>query len=57
MMKPLELSLLNIRSPYSVWNDAQGLHFKTDHDIVYMVEFCLYDVGQEVLHIGSIYII
>lgn len=44
-MKSLELSLLNLRSPYSVWNDAQGLHFKTDHDIVYMVEFCLYDVG------------
>lgn len=44
-MSPLELSLLNLRSPYVVWEDAQGLHFRTDYDVVYMVEFCSYDVG------------
>lgn len=44
-MNPLELSLLNLRSPYVVWEDVQGLHFRTDYEVVYMVDFCLYDVG------------
>lgn len=48
VMNPLQLSFLNLRSPYAVWNDEQGLHFKTDSDIVYMVEFCRYDIMAEI---------
>jgi hypothetical protein len=39
-MKPLNLDRLNIRSPYSVWqNSAQCYGFKTDYDVLYRLSF------------------
>lgn len=43
-MKDINLSLLNIVSPYKVWKDSDGLHFITDNGIVYLAEFCEYDI-------------
>ena len=35
----LNLSRLNMRSPYSVWQDGEDLLFKTKHNIIYAVIF------------------
>ena len=38
-MNQLDLTRLNYRSPYQVWEGERGYCFKTDHGIFYTVEF------------------
>ena len=38
-MNPLDLTRLNFRSPYMVWENERGFSFKTDHGIFYSAEF------------------
>ena len=39
-MNPLNLSSINLVSPYTVWGaDSQYYYFKTDHDAIYKVGF------------------
>ena len=38
-MIQLDLTRLNFRSPYQVWEGERGYCFKTDHGIFYTVEF------------------
>lgn len=40
----LRLSVLNLNSPYKIWNDNNGYHFITDNGIAYVVEFDFYDI-------------
>lgn len=43
-MISLNLSILNLKSPYKIWYDNNGYHFITDSRIAYAVEFDLYDI-------------
>ena len=38
-MNSIDLTRLNYRSPYQVWEDERGYSFKTDFGIFYTVEF------------------
>ncbi len=39
-MTPLDLNRLNVYSPYSVWNIADGVYaFKTNHGVLYRIYF------------------
>lgn len=44
-MIDIELSKVNIKSPYSVWKEGDAYLFKTDFDIVYAVSF-----DEETIH-------
>lgn len=43
-MIPLDLASVNLRSPYTVWSNAERYYFKTDFDILYAVSFDFEDV-------------
>lgn len=48
-MNPLNLTRLNLRSPYMVWESESGFSFKTDSDIYYSVEFDREDSGLDIV--------
>ena len=38
-MNPLDANRINVNSPYKVWTDGEVVHFDTDNDIRYAVDF------------------
>ena len=48
-MHQLDLTRLNFRSPYQVWEGERGYCFKTDHGIFYTVEFDPEESGLDII--------
>jgi hypothetical protein len=48
-MNQLDLTRLNYRSPYQVWEGERGYCFKTDHGIFYTVEFDPEESGIDII--------
>lgn len=48
-MIQLDLTRLNFRSPYQVWEGERGYCFKTDHGIFYTVEFDPEESGLDII--------
>lgn len=48
-MNQLDLTRLNFRSPYQVWEGERGYSFKTDHGIFYTVEFDSEESGLDII--------
>lgn len=38
-MNALDANRINVNSPYKVWTDGEVVHFTTDNDINYAVDF------------------